>query len=208
MVANVTKDMLAQGLYDLLKSKKLDDIFVKDICKQCNVSKQTFYYHFKDKYDLALYMYNALESEKLAKFGVGDYIKELESGNPALNDASEENIPIQVEIVRHWWDEDRDVARNLLRYPDDANSPENTRRAAARKGRRSMLERELQSQNRTMDNDTLDLAADVMCFIADWFYDRWNVKYPGELPADEAKRLVELTQQNLEFWASLGIKKN
>ena len=208
MAANVTKDMLAQGLYDLLKSKKLDDIFVKDICKQCNVSKQTFYYHFKDKYDLALYMYNALQTSKLAHLGVTDYLKQLAKGDEAINDASDEAIPITIELLRHWHSEDLCVAKNLLRFPDDENSPENVRRAAAKSGRRAILERELARQNRAMDEDMIDLATSVLCFIADWFYDRWDKKYPVDFPASEEAKLVKVTRDNLKFWASLGIKKN
>lgn len=49
---DITKDMLASGLKMLLGSMPLSRISVQDITSYCNVSRNTFYYHFRDKYDL------------------------------------------------------------------------------------------------------------------------------------------------------------
>lgn len=48
----ITKDALGKALKVLLEKKPLSKIFVKDITEYCNISRNTFYYHFKDKYEL------------------------------------------------------------------------------------------------------------------------------------------------------------
>ena len=49
---NTMKYALAQSLKKLLSIRKLDKITVKDIVEDCGVNRQTFYYYFRDIYDL------------------------------------------------------------------------------------------------------------------------------------------------------------
>lgn len=51
-MAQTTKRALAASLKKLLQKKTLDKITVIDIVEDCEVNRQTFYYHFKDIYDL------------------------------------------------------------------------------------------------------------------------------------------------------------
>lgn len=51
-MSQVTKRALAASLIKLLSQKPLDKVTVKDIIEDCGVNRQTFYYHFKDIYDL------------------------------------------------------------------------------------------------------------------------------------------------------------
>ena len=46
------KHDLAEALCQLLETKTLEKITVKDIVARCGVNRQTFYYHFHDVYDL------------------------------------------------------------------------------------------------------------------------------------------------------------
>jgi len=48
----ITKEALASSLKSLMKVKPLSKISVKDITEYCNISRNSFYYHFTDKYDL------------------------------------------------------------------------------------------------------------------------------------------------------------
>lgn len=48
----ITKEALASALKSLLKEMPLSKISVKCITNYCNISRNTFYYHFKDKYEL------------------------------------------------------------------------------------------------------------------------------------------------------------
>ena len=42
------KAKIAETLYELLKHKPLDKITVKELVDTCNISRQSFYYHFQD----------------------------------------------------------------------------------------------------------------------------------------------------------------
>lgn len=55
--SNITKKALAQSLKELGASKILDKITVADITNHCGVNRQTFYYHFNDKYELLNWIY-------------------------------------------------------------------------------------------------------------------------------------------------------
>jgi probable dihydroxyacetone kinase regulator len=56
-LAQTTKKALAASLKKLLNEKSLDKVTVKDITNDCEVNRQTFYYHFKDIYDLIEWIY-------------------------------------------------------------------------------------------------------------------------------------------------------
>ena len=49
---NTTKIALEDSLKRLLLRKPLDKITITDITTDCGISRMTFYYHFKDIYDL------------------------------------------------------------------------------------------------------------------------------------------------------------
>ncbi len=53
----ITKKALAQGLKELIKKKSFDNITVSDITEICGLNRQTFYYHFHDKYELVNWIY-------------------------------------------------------------------------------------------------------------------------------------------------------
>lgn len=52
-----TKKILADSLEELLKYDSLEDITVTKIISNCNASRSVFYKHFKDKYDLMIWIY-------------------------------------------------------------------------------------------------------------------------------------------------------
>ena len=52
-----TKDQLADALEALMEAKPLDDIRVTEVIDAVGTSRQTFYRHFHDKYDLMEYCY-------------------------------------------------------------------------------------------------------------------------------------------------------
>jgi len=53
----ITKKAIATSLKELMRKKDLQKISVADIVENCGVNRQTFYYHFKDKYDLVDWIY-------------------------------------------------------------------------------------------------------------------------------------------------------
>ena len=51
-MARRTQAVIMQAFMDLLTRKPLDKITVKDIVSDCGISRNTFYYHYQDIYDL------------------------------------------------------------------------------------------------------------------------------------------------------------
>ena len=56
--SNITKQALASALKELLQETSFKKISVADICEKCNMNRKSFYYHFKDKYDLANWIFD------------------------------------------------------------------------------------------------------------------------------------------------------
>ncbi len=52
MSSLTTKKAMYYALKELLKEQPFNKITINDIAKQCNINRQTFYYHFMDKEDL------------------------------------------------------------------------------------------------------------------------------------------------------------
>ena len=55
--SNITKRALAAALKELMKTKPFSKISVSNICEACDMNRKSFYYHFKDKYDLVNWIY-------------------------------------------------------------------------------------------------------------------------------------------------------
>lgn len=53
----ITKKAIAAGFKEIMKKKSLEKITIADITKQCGLNRQTFYYHFQDKYELVDWIY-------------------------------------------------------------------------------------------------------------------------------------------------------
>lgn len=51
-MSQTTKRALEASLKNLLLQKPLDKITISDIAEDCGINRMTFYYHFKDIYDL------------------------------------------------------------------------------------------------------------------------------------------------------------
>lgn len=52
-----TKMDLAYAFIKQLETKKIKDVTIGDICLEANYSRETFYYHFQNKYDLIAWMH-------------------------------------------------------------------------------------------------------------------------------------------------------
>ena len=56
-MSTITKKALAQALKNIASKKEINKITINDITEECEVNRQTFYYHFKDIYDLLEWIY-------------------------------------------------------------------------------------------------------------------------------------------------------
>lgn len=55
--SKITKKVLAQVLKELLREHPLERISIKEIIERCELSRNTFYYHFQDKYELVNWIF-------------------------------------------------------------------------------------------------------------------------------------------------------
>lgn len=55
--SNITKNAMAAAMKALMREKKLSRISITDICGACGMNRNSFYYHFKDKYDLVNWIF-------------------------------------------------------------------------------------------------------------------------------------------------------
>lgn len=55
--SNMTKRALSDALKELMETEPFSKISAGDICKKCGMNRKSFYYHFKDKYDLINWIY-------------------------------------------------------------------------------------------------------------------------------------------------------
>lgn len=53
----ITKQAIVQSFKQLMKNKSFDKISISDITTTCYLNRQTFYYHFQDKYELMNWIY-------------------------------------------------------------------------------------------------------------------------------------------------------
>ena len=57
MAHGITKRVLADSIKKLMEQKPLAKISVGDIVEECGLNRNSFYYHFKDKYDLVNWIF-------------------------------------------------------------------------------------------------------------------------------------------------------
>lgn len=70
-MSQTTKRALEASLKNLLLQKPLDKITINDIAEDCGISRMTFYYHFKDIYDLV--EWSCIEDASKVLEGKKDY---------------------------------------------------------------------------------------------------------------------------------------
>lgn len=56
--SNITKKALSNALRELMEEVPFKKISVADICERCDMNRKSFYYHFRDKYDLVNWIFD------------------------------------------------------------------------------------------------------------------------------------------------------
>lgn len=96
-MTNATKSALEESLKRLLLKKPLDKITINDLTADCGISRMTFYYHFKDIYDLVEWC--CLEDAKTALQGKKTS-STWQEGLLQIFDAVMENKPFILNVYR------------------------------------------------------------------------------------------------------------
>lgn len=96
-MSQVTKRALEQSLKNLLLKKPLTKITISDITEDCGINRMTFYYHFKDIYDLVEWA--CLEDAKRALNEKKTY-DTWQQGLLQIFEAVQENKPFILNVYR------------------------------------------------------------------------------------------------------------
>ena len=94
-MSQVTKRALEASLKNLLLQKPLSKITISDITEDCGINRMTFYYHFKDIYDLV--EWSCLEDAKRALEGKKTY-ETWQQGLLQIFEAVQENKPFIINV--------------------------------------------------------------------------------------------------------------
>ena len=94
-MSQVTKRALEASLKNLLLKKPLGKITISDITEDCGINRMTFYYHFKDIYDLV--EWSCLEDAKRALEGKKTY-ETWQQGLLQIFEAVQENKPFILNV--------------------------------------------------------------------------------------------------------------
>ena len=68
-----TKELIAESLKELFTHKTADKITVKEIAHNCGITPATFYNHFRDKYDLIVWIYAEPVKNIVGQMGSENY---------------------------------------------------------------------------------------------------------------------------------------
>lgn len=78
--SNITKRALAETLRELMRQEPFGKISVGDICLSCGMNRKSFYYHFRDKYDLVNWIFHTefIESVNLHEYdSLGQFLLQI-----------------------------------------------------------------------------------------------------------------------------------
>ncbi len=97
MSSYLTKRALESSFKRLLTQKALAKITIADITEDCQISRMTFYYHFKDIYDLVEW---SLEEDAATVLNGAQTVQNWQEGYLAVLSELEQNKPFITAIYR------------------------------------------------------------------------------------------------------------
>ena len=100
--SNITKRALSAAFKELLQTEAFEKISVADICDKCHMNRKSFYYHFKDKYDLANWIFDT------------EFIELTQSQIPDISTASFEDRWNGIIVVCDYFYNNRNFYRKIL----------------------------------------------------------------------------------------------
>ena len=94
--SNSTKSALADAMKKLMVRKSFAKISISDLCEECGLNRKSFYYHFKDIYDLVEWV--CLEESRGALQGKKTYAT-WQEGLLQIFEAVYENKPLHYKCL-------------------------------------------------------------------------------------------------------------
>lgn len=74
--SDITKQSIVSNTKKLVSEKGFEKLSVIEITKACGINRNTFYYHFKDKYEVIEYIFNEELKPELDKYTTGRRLPE------------------------------------------------------------------------------------------------------------------------------------
>ena len=114
--SNITKRALASALKELMEKVPFSKISIGDICEKCDMNRKSFYYHFKDKYDLINWIYSTefiTEIQHRIYSSEWDLIRDICTYFYENNDFYRKAL--QIEGQNSFYEYFRDVLKSLIR---------------------------------------------------------------------------------------------
>lgn len=109
-MANLTKKAIAASVTRLLEKKPLDKITIREITDDCGMTRNTFYYHFQDIYDLCSWIFAAQAEELIGRY------KKKDSGLEGMFVEGLEYLYENKRMIKHIYDSisRRDLSMYLI----------------------------------------------------------------------------------------------
>ena len=97
----------------------------------------------------------------------------------------------------------KEISSNLV-LSNDYNSPQNYFYRQSIQGRKNILLKRLKQAHRHLDQDEIDIAGKILYLISQEYFQRWDSLYDDDLPVEEIKKLIELSNDMIEFFVQRG----
>lgn len=97
IIRPTTKFLLAESFKELSQKKSVDKITIKEITQNCELTSQTFYNHFRDKYDLIAWIYST---------PIADIVNKIDNDRYTLQNS--------IADVVEYFCSNRDFLKNLI----------------------------------------------------------------------------------------------
>ncbi len=170
--SNITKRALAAALRELMEEVPFDKIQIAQICERCDMNRKSFYYHFKDKYDLVNWIFDT-EFISLAR----EFSDEI-----SANDRWE-----LIERVCEYFYENREFYRKALKIKGQNSFSDHLREYC-----RPLVKLRISGLigDSAADDFTIDFLSDaLLCAIEHWLLDKDCM--PPEEFVSKAKRIIQ-----------------
>ena len=152
--AGKTKILLAESMKKLMLSMPLERISVSDIVEVAQIGRNTFYYHFQDKYDLVIWIF---QTETATLFADGQGVDSWASA---------------MERLENYLSANRDFYCNALAYDGQNSLREYLFELFKAAIVQQLTERELQ-EGSTVDPRELDFAGEFFASALQGLLVRW-----------------------------------
>ena len=103
--SSITKLALSNALKELLTEQPFEKISISDICDRCRMNRKSFYYHFRDKYDLVNWIFDTEFME----------LNRLHALDSRLLSSSFDDRWKNIEVFCHYFYDNRVFYRSVLK---------------------------------------------------------------------------------------------